>query len=187
VNVSGVYCANTIDLTNSAKLTGTATFIANNFGGGGVSDSGTVSPDIDHIVLWMTGSGTQQINSSTFLNGGVIFAPSGEIYLNSNALTGGTQRFLIEADAFYMSSVNGGTWESPSGLTGDSTTKTTTTVVPTTSTTTTVVPTSSSSSTVITTSSSSTTVVPTTSTTTTATTTNSTSTSYGSGGSNLSG
>jgi Flp pilus assembly protein TadG len=141
-NVGGIYCANTIDLTNSATLTSTAPtiFIANNFGGGGVSDTGTLSTYTSgaykNVLLWMTGSGTQQINSTSFLNGNTIFAPIGGIYLNSNALNGGTQSFFIEASTFQTAGANNGTWQVPSSISGGTTsTSTSTTTIPTTSTT----------------------------------------------------
>ena len=119
--VSGVYCAQTINLANSAVLTGTATFIADNFGGG-ISDTGTLTPAFNHLLLWQTGSSTLQLNSTTFINGGVIFAPSAEILVNSNALTGGAQTTFLESDTIWISSMNGGSLQAPSGLTSGSTT-----------------------------------------------------------------
>jgi Flp pilus assembly protein TadG len=114
--LSGVYCAQTINLSNSLNLSGTATFIADNFGGGAVSDTGTLTPSYGSLLLWQTGATQLQINSTTFTNGSVIFAPTAQIYLNSNALTGGAQTALLEGDTVLITSMNGGGLGVPSGL-----------------------------------------------------------------------
>jgi Flp pilus assembly protein TadG len=119
--LSGVYCAQNINLSDSKILSGSATFIADNFGGG-ISDTGTLTPYFNHLLLWQTGSSTMQLNSPTFVDGGVIFAPSAEILVNSQAMSGGVQYALFEGDSFWMSSMNGGSLQAPAGLTSGSTT-----------------------------------------------------------------
>jgi Putative Flp pilus-assembly TadE/G-like len=114
--LSGVYCASSITLDNSAPISGNATFIANSFSGG-QSDTGTVTPADGSLLMWQTGSSELQINSPCFINGTVIFAPYAEIFLNSNALTGGTQTTLLEGSQVGLN-MNSGTLNAPSTLTG---------------------------------------------------------------------
>ncbi len=115
-SVSGIYCAQTIDLTNSMQINGTATFIASCFLSG-ISDHGTLTPAMGSLLLWQTGSGCSpiQINTPSWINGSVVFAPYAQIYLNSNAFTGGAQTTLLEGSSIYLN-MNNGSLNTPSGL-----------------------------------------------------------------------
>jgi Flp pilus assembly protein TadG len=116
-DLSGVYCAQSITLSNSAQFTGNATFIANNFSGG-QSDTGSLTPADGSLLLWQTGTSQLQIDSTLFINGSVIFAPYAQIYLNSNAFTGGAQTTLLEGDEVQFTSMNGGSINAPSSISG---------------------------------------------------------------------
>jgi Flp pilus assembly protein TadG len=116
-NLSGVYCAQSITLDNSAQFTGNATFIADNFQGG-QSDTGTLTPADGSLLMWQTGTSQLQIDSTMFINGTVIFAPYAQLYLNSNAFTGGAQTTLLEGDEVQFTSMNGGSIQAPSNLSG---------------------------------------------------------------------
>ncbi|HTX46547.1 MAG TPA: pilus assembly protein TadG-related protein [Solirubrobacteraceae bacterium] len=116
-SLSGIYCANSITLSNSAALSGNATFIANSFSGG-QSDTGSVTPADGSLLMWQTGSSQLQIDSTTFINNSVIFAPYAQIYLNSNAFTGGAQTTLLEGNTVEFTSMNGGSIEQPTTISG---------------------------------------------------------------------
>jgi Flp pilus assembly protein TadG len=113
--LSGVYCASTIVLNNSAALSGNATFIANTIEGG-VSDTGTLTPALGSLLMWETGTSQIQINSPTFLNGGVVFAPYAQLYLNSNALSGGAQTTFLEGNTVAFTSDNSGSLSAPGSI-----------------------------------------------------------------------
>jgi Flp pilus assembly protein TadG len=105
-NLSGIYCANSITLSNSAQFTGNATFIANNFSGG-QSDTGSLTPADGSLLMWQTGTSQLQIDSTMFINNSVIFAPYAQLYLNSNAFSGGAQTTLLEGNTVEFTSMNG--------------------------------------------------------------------------------
>ncbi|MBV9467333.1 MAG: hypothetical protein JO169_14580, partial [Solirubrobacterales bacterium] len=109
----GVYCGDAIDLTGSVSGTN-VTFIANSLQ---LNSSGTfTAPSSTHLLVWETGSGELDVNSNTFLNSDVIFAPSATI--NVQSVIGTTYYTLLESNAVTLSSVtSGGSLTPPSGLT----------------------------------------------------------------------
>ncbi|MBV9467376.1 MAG: hypothetical protein JO206_10015, partial [Solirubrobacterales bacterium] len=109
----GVYCAQSIDLTGTVSGSN-VTFIADNLQ---LNSSGTfTAPSSTHLLVWETGTGELDVNSNTFLNSDVLFAPSATI--NVQSVIGTTYYTLLESNAVTLSSVtSGGSLTPPSGLT----------------------------------------------------------------------
>ncbi len=93
---SGIYCATgTISINGNNLSCAACTFYAPNFNLNGNNESFSPYSGMHNLVIYQTGTGVMNINGNSYLNGGSIFVPDGEININGNS---GTATGFLEAN-----------------------------------------------------------------------------------------